>query len=202
MRDYPHRHPYTSGRSTVVLQTLSQHGASTVATETTHKAKLRCGTRVRAAAVRSIVSLAVIASAFLLTAWLGGTPPFEGSRSDPYSENRVMRALPFDAPLPNDMSLAVAGYGDDLPYHAQWTSQAPLAELVAQYEANLAASPKWRILTTETKANGGLDATLARSSSDGILTHFAKLSVSRDATQSVIAFNFTPIPSSLAPDPN
>ena len=163
--------------------------------------------RVRAHAVgrrtarlaNGLASLAIVGSAFLIAAWLGDTPPFEGNTSDPYSEKRVLRALPFDVPLPYDMSLVVAARGVDLPYHAQWTSQAPPEELIAQYEKHLTGSPRWRQLVGETQG-GEAAVTLARSSSDGILTHFAKLTISRDATQTIVTFDFTPIPSSLAPE--
>lgn len=148
---------------------------------------------------RGVASIAIIGGAFLIAAWFGGTPPFEGNTSDPYSESRVLRAMPFDVPLPHDMSLAVAGRGDELPYHAQWTSQTPPQDLIAQYEEHLAGSPKWRELVAE-KGPANATVTLARSSSDGILTHFAKLTISRDATQTVVTFDFTPIPSSLAPE--
>jgi hypothetical protein len=146
-----------------------------------------------------LASLVIVGCAFLIAAWLGGTPPFEGDTSDPYSEQRVLRALPFDVPLPYDMSLVVAGRGDELPYHAQWTSQAQAGELIAQYEQHLAASPKWRELVADRRDDEAA-ITLARGSSDGILTHFAKLTISRDATQTVVTFDFTPIPSSLAPE--
>lgn len=152
-------------------------------------------------AARIVISAGLVIGAFLTTAWLSGTPPFEGARSDPYSQGRVVRALPFDTPLPQDIALAVAGYGEELPYHTQWTSDTPVAELVRQYEEHLAGSPKWRVLTTDETAGGAIEATLARSSSEGILTHFAKLTIVRNATQSVVTFDFTPVPTSAVPDP-
>lgn len=174
-----------------VLQTLPIQRAERVHTPAISRTLIRIG--------RIAASLIIVAGAFLGAAWLGGTPPFEGNTVDPYSENRVMRALPFDVPLPHDMSLAVAGRGGELPYHVQWTSQTPPGALIAQYEEHLAGSPKWRELVAE-KNESAAAVTLARSSSDGILTHYAKLTITRDATQTVVTFDFTPIPTSLAPE--
>ncbi len=185
-------HARPTAEISYVLQTLPL-------TRTERAVRVHVANRTAVRVGRGVASIAIVGGAFLIAAWFGGTPPFEGNTADPYSENRVIRALPFDVPLPHDMSLAVAGRGDELPYHAQWTSQTPPQELIAQYEEHLAGSPRWRELVVEKTADDSA-VTLARSSSDGILTHFAKLTISRDATQTVVTFNFTPIPSSLAPE--
>jgi hypothetical protein len=156
-------------------------------------------TFVAGAAARAIASLATVTAAFFATAWIGGTPPFEGRTFDPYSETGVMRALPFDAPLPYDISLTAAGRGPDLAYQAQWTSQRSPAEIKAQFEEHLRQSPRWRP-TQEPPAGDEFVTTLARVGSDGYMTHFARLAVQRGTGQTIVTFTFTPIPSSLAPD--
>ena len=67
-------------------------------------------------ALRVSFSFAVITTAFLIAAWFGRTPPFEGRAYDPYAEQSVLRAMPFDAPLPYDMALVAAGQGVELAY--------------------------------------------------------------------------------------
>ena len=69
----------------------------------------------------------MVAAAFIGAAWLGGTPPFESHTHDPFSETSVMRALPFDAPIPHDMALVAAGRGEELAYHAQWSADESVA---------------------------------------------------------------------------
>jgi hypothetical protein len=149
--------------------------------------------------IRLTMSIAVVGAAFLVAAWFGATPPFEGRATDPYSERAVLKALPFDAPLPYDMSLVTAGRGEDLPYQLQWTSSLPPAEIAGQFREHLAGSPKWN-LTQELPTSDEFVTTVARIGADGYMTHFASIAISHEAGQTIVSFSFTPIPSALAPD--
>ena len=160
---------------------------------------VRLRTHVSAGAVRVAVSLAVIAAAFLGSAWMGRTPPFEGRAYKPYSETAVMRALPFDAPLPFDISLVAASRGEDLPYHVQWTSHLEPRAVAAQFNEHLAGSPRWR-LTQVPPTSDEFVTTLARVDSAGYMTHFGRIAIQRDAGQTIVTFDFGPVPVSLAPD--
>jgi hypothetical protein len=150
-------------------------------------------------AVRLVVSTCVVVAAFLAAAWVGRTFPFESRIADPYGEAAVVRAMPFDTPMPYDISLAAAGRGADLPYHTQWTSPLPPDEIAGQFHEHLAGSPRWE-LTQTAPAGSEFTTTLARTGADGYMTHFARMSVGRDAGQTIVTFDFTPIPSSLAPE--
>jgi hypothetical protein len=153
-----------------------------------------------ARALRTLASGMTITLAFLAAAWLGGTPPFEGNADNPYSEARVVRAIPFDTPLPYSMSLAAGGRGEELPYFAQWTSGLAPNAMLAEYREHLAGSPRWRILTEEVHAGGTYSSTLARTTDRNTLTHYAQFSITRDSMQTVVELRFTPVPVSLAPD--
>jgi hypothetical protein len=161
-------------------------------------ARPRLRIRTPALALRVAGSTAVVAGAFLVAALVGATPPFEGRAPSPYGETAVLRAIPFDAPLPYDMSLVAAGRGPDLAYRAQWTSSRPPDEVAAQFFDHLAGSPKWR-LTQTPPAPGEFTTTLARVGADGYMTHFARVVIAGEGAQTVITFDFTPVPSSLAP---
>lgn len=163
------------------------------------RTRMSAPTSVRRRVLRACASAAVIAAAFLVAAWLGRTPPFEGRMHDPFSETAVLRAVPFDAPLPQDMSLVAAGRGDDLAYNVQWTSPASTAALVDAFETRLDGSPKWETTHAET-ARGALTTTLARLGSDGYMTHFARLTIRPEGEQSIVSFEFTPVPVSLVDD--
>lgn len=148
---------------------------------------------------RTAASLALVAAAFFVAAWTGGTAPFHGSARDPYATNAVVRAIPFDAPLPYDKTLMEAGRGPRLPYHVRWTSDLPPGAVSAQVREHLAGSPRWE-LTQTVPVEGEFATTLARSGSDGYMTHFAELSVAAERGVTVITFDFTPIPTTLAPE--
>jgi hypothetical protein len=149
--------------------------------------------------VRLAASVCVVGAVFLGAAWYAGTTPFGGAAYAPYSERGVVRALPFDAPLPYDQSLVEAGRGTDLPYHTRWESDLPPEEVAMQVADHLAKSPKWQ-LTQLTPLHGEFDTTFARQSADGYLTHFASMSVTAAGAGTVIVFDFTPVPTSLAPE--
>ena len=147
---------------------------------------------------RFVASGAIIAAAFFAAAWLGHTAPFRATPPDPYSQTAVLRAIPFDAPLPYDIELASAGRGMQLPYHIVWTSKLGTDAIGQQVLDHLAGSPKWQ-LTENGPLAGDFTTHLARISSDGQMTHFAELSVRASATGSIVSLDFTPIPTSLAP---
>jgi hypothetical protein len=165
---------------------------------TTSAYSVRNRARVSATALRAGVSLCVITAAFLVAAWFGRTPPFEGRAYDPYAEQSVLRALPFDAPLPYDMALVAAGRGDELAYHVQWTSNLDPSKLRAQFDEHLAGSPKWR-LTQDPALSDTFTTTIARIGADGYMTHFAELSIASERNQRIITLDFTPVPLALAP---
>jgi hypothetical protein len=148
--------------------------------------------------VRAVASLCVVVGTFLAAAWVAGTAPFGAEADPPYSETAVLRAVPFDAPLPYDIELVEAGEGDRLPYHTRWTSERTPGELAAQVRDHLSKSPKWQ--HTQVQALGGqFNSTFARVGSDGYMTHFAVLSVASEGGATVVTFDFSPIPTSLAP---
>ena len=101
--------------------------------------------RAFALSPRLVASGAVVALAFCAAAWAAGTPPFRPAPSDPYSEAAVLRAVPFDTPLPYDIQLVSAGRGAQLPYHVVWTSKLSGNALGQQVLDHLAGSPKWQL---------------------------------------------------------
>lgn len=143
--------------------------------------------------------MTIVAGAFLASAWAGRTPPFEERSYDPYSETSILRAIPFDAPLPYDMALVAAGRGDELAYHVQWSSAEPSSGIAEQFREHLAGSPRW-VLTQEAPTGDNFTTTMARLDSRGYMTHFARLAISPSTGQTFITLDFTPVPSSLAPD--
>jgi hypothetical protein len=156
--------------------------------------------RLTPGACRAFASLLVVVAAFLLAAWLGGSPPFAPRGIAPYSEAGVLRAIPFDTPLPYDRELVAAGRGERLPYHAEWTSSLAPHDASAQIREHLAGSLKWQHTQAKPIA-GEFESTFARVGSDGYMTHWALLSVRAVASQTVITLDLTPIPTGLAPDP-
>jgi hypothetical protein len=159
---------------------------------------LRAPTVLRKSTVRLVASAAIVGAAFLAAAWFAKTSPFRPTPPDPYSQTAVMRAIPFDAPLPYDIQLASTGRGGQLPYHVVWTSKLSGDAIGQQVLDHLAGSPKWQ-LTQNGPLAGDFTTHLARVSSDGQMTHFAELSVRQTGTGSVVTFDFTPIPTTLAP---
>lgn len=148
---------------------------------------------------RLVASLVVVAAAYAGASWYGNVAPFEGGRNDPFSQESVLRALPFDAPLPYSISLISAGRGGQLPYHIAWSSPLSGDAVGQQVLDHLAGSPKWQ-LTENKPLAGDFTTTLARLSADGQMTHFAALSVrTAPGGGTTVSFDFTPIPSSLAP---
>ncbi|MHB8377433.1 MAG: hypothetical protein ACYDEB_10830 [Dehalococcoidia bacterium] len=150
------------------------------------------------AAVRITASALVVGVAYLAAAWYAGVAPFRATEPAPYSQTSVMRAVPFDAPLPYDRTLLAAGRGGALPYHVVWTSTLPPDAVGQQVLQHLRDSPKWQ-LTERTPLAGAFTTHLARIAANGQMTHFAELSVRRYGSGSLIAFDFTPIPTMLAP---
>jgi len=152
------------------------------------------------APLRLLASLGIIAVVFIVTAWIAGTAPFGGPAYDPYSEIAVHRAIPFDAPLPFDMSVATGGHGTDLPYHAQWTSSLTADDLVAQFHEHLGGSPRWTAVKLQSEP-GTETFSLTRVDARGYLTHFARLTITQAHSQAIVTLDFTPLPSSGAPAP-
>jgi hypothetical protein len=150
--------------------------------------------------VRLLGSLAVVAIAYLGAAWYAHVAPFAGLEPSPYSTQSVLRAVPFDAPLPYELALVEAGHGDPLPYHVEWRSTATPDVVAEQVVQHLAGSPKWRLADNAAIA-GAFTTHLARVQSNGQMTHFAELSVRPDGAGSIVTFDFTPIPRALAPAP-
>ncbi|MBF6600634.1 MAG: hypothetical protein IVW36_09000 [Dehalococcoidia bacterium] len=139
-----------------------------------------------------------MAAAFLGAAWYAGSTPFPSHDPAPYSRQAVLRAIPFDAPLPFDLQLVDAGRGPQLAYRVVWNSTAPPDAVGTQVLQHLAGSPKWQ-LAQNTPLTGAFTTHLARLSADGQVTHFAALSVAPQGSGSRVTFDFTPIPTSLAP---
>ena len=148
--------------------------------------------------VRFAASLLVVFAAFAGAAWYAGVTPFSAGTIAPYSQQAVLRAIPFDAPLPYNLTLVEAVRGRPLPYHVVWTSEAPPNAVGQQVLDHLAGSPKWQ-LAENTPLAGAFTTHLARETADGQMTHFATLSVTARGTGSLVTLDFTPIPTTLAP---
>jgi hypothetical protein len=154
-----------------------------------------------ALALRLALSLAVVAAGYLAGAWAGGVTPFPARTVDPYSRTEVLRAVPFDAPLPPELELAHAGRGDQLPYHVEWSAGLAPAEVVADVRTFLEINPKWAVMTDDPEPGGGVRLVLARSTDFGLMTHYAILRVVEGgAGGAIVTLDFTPIPTSLAPE--
>ena len=149
-------------------------------------------------AARIAASLLVVGTAYAGAAWYAGVAPFRASAPAPYSRTSVLRAIPFDAPLPYDRTLLEAGRGGVLPYHVAWTSTRPPDVVGLEVLEHLRGSPKWQ-LTERTPLVGAFTTHLARVAANGQMTHFAELSVRPDGAGSLITFDFTPIPTAFAP---
>jgi hypothetical protein len=158
----------------------------------------RIGTPATSTCLRVALSLLVVLAVFAAAAWSAGTRPFSSSAPPPYSQTAVLRAIPFDAPLPYDLTLVEAGHGKDLAYHVVWTSAATPDQVGQQVLDHLVGSPKWQ-LAQNTPLAGAFTTHLARVSAEGQMTHFAELSVAPRPGGSTVTFDFTPIPTSLAP---
>ncbi len=148
--------------------------------------------------LRAAASLVVVLAAFAGAPWYAGVTPFAAATLAPYSQQAVLRAIPFDAPLPYKLTLVDASRGKQLPYHVVWKSDAPPNVVGQQVLDHLAGSPKWQ-LAENTPLAGAFTTHLARLSADAQMTHFATLSVAAAGSGSLVTFDFTPIPAMLAP---
>ena len=152
--------------------------------------------RVPLPAARAIARLCfsafVVVVAFFAAAYIAGAPPFEHRAGAPSERERVLRALPFDAPLPYDVELVEAGPGNDLPYQLTYVSSLPPAAVAEQMAEHLGGAPKWA-LTQDTQLDGEFRTTLSRIDSTGLLTHFAVVTLQRDGERSLFTFEFVPI---------
>ena len=137
-------------------------------------------------------SVLVVVVAFFAASYVAATPPFEQRAGAPSERDRVLRALPFDAPLPYDITLTRAGRGEDLPYRLEYTSTLQPAALAAQVAEHLAGAPKWS-LTQDTSLSGEFSTTFSRIDSTGLMTHFAVATLERDGARTIFTFDFVPI---------
>jgi hypothetical protein len=150
------------------------------------------------ALARSAAAVAMVGAAYLASAWYAGIAPFPPRDAPPYSRDAVLRAIPFDTPLPYDRTLIETAHGSPLAYHVVFSSPRTPDEVAAQVLDHLAGSPKWQ-LTENRPLTGEFTTHLARLSADGQMTHFAEIAVRRERSGSIIVFDFTPIPTTLAP---
>jgi hypothetical protein len=141
---------------------------------------------------RLSASVAVAAAAFFAANFVAARPPFEHRAGAPSETDRVLRALPFDAPLPYDITLERAGRGPDLPYAIEYTSALPPEALGAQVADHLAGAPKWA-LTQDTDLRAEFQTTFSRVDSTGLLTHFAVATMMREGEGTRFTFEFVPI---------
>jgi len=156
--------------------------------------------RLPALAARVGLSFAVVVLTYLGAARVGRVFPFAAAPPDPYAPQAVERAIPYDAPLPEGLALAEAGHGDPLAYHSVWTAHEPPDQVGSQILAALGRTPKWS-LTEDKPLADGVTTHLARVSSQGQMTHFAELSLAAIPGGTRLTFDFTPIPTSFAPEP-
>jgi hypothetical protein len=140
---------------------------------------------------RLLLSAIALICGFAVAAYAAGLGPFDGIGGAPSARDAAMRALPFDAPVP-DEEPAFAGTGKELPYRIEWTSDLP-PQVADAYFAQLAGQrPKWAI--TLNRPNGAAyEITLVRASSDGLMTHFARMTIEPAAAGSRIIFDFIPM---------
>jgi hypothetical protein len=138
---------------------------------------------------RLALSLAALALGFMAAAAIAGLGPLEGVRGGELDAGtRAMRALPFDAPIP-DGDASYAGAGQEMPYLVEWDSPRSAATTVAEMSGVIASRPRWTI-TLEREVEGAHETTLTRATSDGLMTHFARLTVAAEGTGSRILFEF------------
>jgi hypothetical protein len=142
--------------------------------------------------LRAAGALLLVSASFLAASYVAAMPPFEHRAGSLSERDRVLRALPFDAPLPYDVELRAAGPGPDLPYRLEYVSDLPPDELGAQAADHLAGAPKWA-LTQHTDLSREFDTTLSRVDSTGLMTHFAVASMRREGARTVFTFEFVPI---------
>ena len=135
------------------------------------------------------LSLGALAAGFLAAAAVAGLGPIAGVRGgEPDAGTRAMRALPFDAPVP-DGDAAYAGVGKAMPYRLEWQSPLMPQDAAAELAAIVPSRPRWSV-TLEREVGGAQEMTLVRATSDGLMTHFARLTVAAEGAGSRIAFEF------------
>jgi hypothetical protein len=137
---------------------------------------------------RIALSIVALVLGFVAAAAIGGLGPFDGLHSEPSPATRTVRALPFDAPVP-DAPHTIAGEGRELPYRLEWHSSTPPAQAADELAAVVPTRPRWTV-TLVRQVGDVHETTLTRATSDGMMTHFARLTVTPDAAGSLIAFDF------------
>jgi len=140
-------------------------------------------------AARVALYAAALCGAFILAAYVGRVPPLDRVRAGQSDAERALAGVPFDAPLPYDITLVGAGRGRELPNRVEWVSELPPSEAGAQVLDHLAKSPKWQA-TQFVDLRGEFRQTFARTGSDGYLTHFAVMTLRAQDARTIVEFEF------------
>jgi hypothetical protein len=129
----------------------------------------------------------LIALVYFVGAFVVHVPPFTQHR-DPYSRSAVLAELPPGFPLPADGELAAAGRGEQLPYHAEWTSAEPVSEVAGIYRRIL-DGVHWELMLEES-TGPSYRIRLSRLGPGGFLTHWGMLDVSPQGAGSRVTLDF------------
>ena len=139
-----------------------------------------------------LASAIALALGFAVSAWIAGLGPLESARGEPSASDRTMRAMPFDAPVPAAAPDS-AGEGADLPYRAEWTLPDDPGRVIDHLTSEIERLARWRI-TLERDAGAAYEITLIRVTAEGMMTHFARITVSPgDVGGSRMSFDFIPM---------
>jgi len=138
--------------------------------------------RLRLALVGALLPLGYFAAAFI-----GNIPPFN-EPYDPFARAAVLKELPPDFPLPVDGELQTAGQGAQLPYHVEWTSEQPVAQVAALYRL-LPAGDAWDLMLEEESAPS-YRVRLAHVEPNGFMSHWLLLDITPLAGGSRISIEF------------
>jgi len=140
---------------------------------------------------RSFAGLAALAMGFLAGSWAIGMGPFDGVSPAPSAAEQTMRALPFDVPVP-DGDPVFAGAGPDMPYLARWRLDTAPVDATAEMLDLIDRRERWRV-TFERPLSDGHELTAIRETSDGLMTHFARVRIVPVADGSDVSFEFIPL---------
>lgn len=147
----------------------------------------RPATRRLGAPALLALSALVVPAAFFASAYYGEAPPFDKAY-DPYAPSEIQKRVPNDFPLPDDAKLVVARQGVQLPFHLEWTTSAPVAEVGQLYDDLLQAGTGWELMLAEREAPS-YRIRIGRTNDVGFLTHWAKLDVSPGSEGSIITLD-------------
>lgn len=140
-------------------------------------------------AARVALYALVLCGAFAAAAYVGRVPPLDRARGGESDAERALAAVPFDAPLPYDITLVGSGRGRELPNRVEWVSGLPPRDVGAQVVDHLVKSPKWQA-TQFVDPYGEFTQTFVRTGADGYLTHFAVMSLRAQDSRTIIEFEF------------